>query len=99
MMQARPVAGDEPGDPVRYAVRVHVLMSQAEMELWQSVADHCRLAVDDVVHAAALSGVTYQSTQAGGEVGTDVAEVCERELLARFGRAGVVPDRCGAERM
>ena len=58
-MQARPVAGDEPGDPVRYAVQLHVLMSQAEMEVWESLADRCRLAVDDVVHAAALFGLKY----------------------------------------
>jgi hypothetical protein len=47
--RARPVAGDEPGEPVRYAVQLHLLMSQAEMELWLSVADRCRLEVDDVV--------------------------------------------------
>jgi hypothetical protein len=35
-MQARPVAGDEPGEPVRHAVVVHVLMSQTEVDLWES---------------------------------------------------------------
>jgi hypothetical protein len=60
VVQARPVARDEPGDPVRYAVQLHVLMSQAEMEVWESLADRRRLEVDDVVHAAALSGLKYK---------------------------------------
>src|SRR4051794_22313350 len=64
---------------------------KAEMELWRSVADRCWLQVDDAVHAAALYGVTYQRKEAGDEVGTDVAEVCERELIARLGRAGIAP--------
>ena len=64
-MHVEPVAGDEPGDPVRYAVAPHVLMSlmsQAEIELWESRADQRRLAVDHVVHAAALSGLKDQLT-------------------------------------
>jgi hypothetical protein len=40
--------------------------------------------VDDVVHAAALSGLRYQRMQAGDEIGPHVAEVCERELIARL---------------
>ena len=83
-MQARPVAGDEPADPFLYAVQLHVLMSQAEMEVWESLADRRRLEVDDVVHAAALSGLRYQLMQAGDEIGPHVAEVCERELIARL---------------
>jgi hypothetical protein len=54
------VAGDEPGDPVRYAVAVHLLMSQDEIELWQGLVDRCRLAVDDVMHAAALWGLEHR---------------------------------------
>ena len=53
-MHVEPVAGDGPGDPVRYAVALHVLMSQAEIELWQSLADQRQLEVDDVMHTAAL---------------------------------------------
>ena len=64
-MQARRVAGDEPGDPVCYAVALHVLMSQAEMDLWKSLADQRRLEVDDVVHAAALSELKYQLKYTG----------------------------------
>jgi hypothetical protein len=84
-MQARPVAGDEPGDPVCYAVALHVLMSQAEMELWESFADRHRLEMDDATHAAALSGLKYRLKHAGDESGTHVAAVCEREVLARLG--------------
>ena len=61
-MHVEPVAGFEPGDPVRYAVAPHVLMSQAEIELWESRADQRRLAVDHVMHAAALSGLKDQLT-------------------------------------
>src|SRR5437868_3937740 len=64
-MHVEPVAGDEPGAPVRYAVVLHALMSQAEIKLWESWADQRRLEVDDVVHAAALSGLKDQLTQAG----------------------------------
>jgi hypothetical protein len=84
-MQARPVAGDEPGHPVRYAVALHVLMSQAEMNLWATFADGRRLEVDDIIHAAAFSNLTYQLARDGAEIGTHVAAVCERELLARLG--------------
>jgi hypothetical protein len=86
-MQAKAVAGDEPGDPILYAVQLHVLMIQAEMEVWTSLADRRRLEVDDVVHAAALSGLKSQLKHAGDEIGTHVAEVCERELTARLGHA------------
>jgi hypothetical protein len=84
-MQARPVAGDEPGHPVRYTVALHMLMSHAEMNLWATFADRRRLGVDDMVHAAALSSLTYQLACDGDEIGTHVAAVCERELLARLG--------------
>jgi hypothetical protein len=84
-MHARPVAGDEPGDPFLYAVQLHVLMSQAEMQLWKSLADRRRLEVDDVVHATALSGLMSQLKHADDDIGTHVAEVCERELTARLG--------------
>jgi hypothetical protein len=87
------VAGDEASDPVRYAVALHVLMSQAEMELWKSLADRRRLEVHDVVHAAALSGLKYQNKQAGAETGTHAAEVCEGELIARLGLEDIAPDR------
>jgi hypothetical protein len=80
-MHVEPVAGAEPGDPVHYAVALHVLVSQAEIELWESWADQRRREVDDVVHAAALSGLKDQLTQAGDKVRTHVATVCERELL------------------
>ena len=55
----------EPGDPVRYAVQLHVQMSQAQMEVWESLADRRRLEVDDVVHAAALSELKYQLKYTG----------------------------------
>jgi predicted Zn-dependent protease with MMP-like domain len=92
-MQARPVAGDEPGATVCYAVQLHVLMSQAEMQLWKSLADRRRLDVDDVVHAAALSGLTYQLKHATDEIVTDVAAVSEGELIARLGLEDIAPDR------
>ena len=84
-MHVEPVAGDEPGDPVRYVVALHVLMCQAGIELRERWADQRRLEVDDVVHAAALSGLKDQLTQAGGKIRTHVAAVYERELLARLG--------------
>jgi hypothetical protein len=84
-MHVEPVVGDGPGDPVRYAVALHVLMSQAEIELWQSWADERRLEVDDVVHTVLLSGLKDQLTRAGGKMRTHVAAVCVRELLARLG--------------
>jgi hypothetical protein len=84
-MHAKPVAGDEPGDPVRYAVALHVLMSEAELESWASVAARCRLDVDDAVHAAWLFGLKHLLKRAGDEVGSYVAEVCECELIARVG--------------
>ena len=96
-MQAKPVAGDEPGEPVRHAVMVHVLMSQTEVDLWESVANRRRLEVDDVVHAAALCGLKYQLTHAGDEVSTHVAEVCEGELIARLGLEDIEPKRSGVE--
>jgi hypothetical protein len=40
--------------------------------------------VDDVVHAAAWSGLKDQLTQAGDKIRTHVAAVRERELLARL---------------
>jgi hypothetical protein len=80
-----PVAGDGPDDPVQYAVALHVLMSQAEIELWESWADQRRLEVDDVAHAAALLGLKDQLTQAGDKMRTHVAAVRERQLLARLG--------------
>jgi hypothetical protein len=60
-------------------------MSQAETDLWATFADRRRLDVADVLHAAALSGLTYQLARDGDEIGTHVAAVCERELLARLG--------------
>ena len=38
-----------------------------------------------MVHVAALSGLRELVRQAGDEIGTHVAAVCERELLARLG--------------
>jgi hypothetical protein len=61
-----------------------VLCLFAEIELWESWADQRWLEVDDMVHAAALSGLTDQLTQAGDKIRTHVAGVCERELLARL---------------
>ena len=69
-MHVEPVAGEGPSDPVRYAVVLHVRMSQAEIELWESWADQRRLEVDDVVHGAALSGLKDQLTQAGDKMRT-----------------------------
>jgi hypothetical protein len=70
---------------VRYAVVLHVLMSQAEMELWRDWADCCRLEVDDVVHVTAPCGLKDQLGHVGDEVGAHAAEVCQRELIARHG--------------
>jgi hypothetical protein len=96
-MQAKPVAGDESSDPFLYAVQLHVLMSQAEMEVWKSLADRRRLEVDDVVHAAALSGLKYHLKHAGDEIGPHVAEVCEGEPIARLGLEDIVPDGSSVE--
>jgi hypothetical protein len=60
-------------------------MTRAEVELRASLADQRRL--DDVAHAAALSGLTDQLTQAGDVIGTHVAAGCERQVLARLGLA------------
>jgi hypothetical protein len=87
-MEAEPVAGDAPGQPVRYAVALHVLMSRAELDLWQTFADRRWLDVDDAVHAAALSGLTCQLARDGDEVGRQAAEVRAWELIARLGREG-----------
>jgi hypothetical protein len=84
-MDAEPVAGDEPGEPVRYTVALHVLMSRAELDLCQTFTDRRRLEVDDAVHAAALSGLTYQLARDGDEAGRQAAEVCAWELIARLG--------------
>jgi hypothetical protein len=85
VMDAEPVAGDEPGEPVRYAVALHMLLSRAELDLWQTFADRRWLEVDDAVHVAALSGLTYQLARDGDEVGRHAAEVCAWELIARLG--------------
>ena len=84
-MHAEPVAGDEPGEPVRYAVALHMLMSRTELDLWQTFADSRGLGVDDAVHVAALSGLTYQLARDGDEVGRHAAEVCAWELIVRLG--------------
>jgi hypothetical protein len=63
-------------------------MSQTEVDLWESVANGCRLEVDDVVHAAGLSGLKYQLKHANDEIDTHVAEVYERDLIARLGLEG-----------
>src|SRR5207248_738230 len=39
VIDAEPVAGDEPGEPVRYAVALHMLMGRDELDLWQTFAD------------------------------------------------------------
>ena len=70
VVQARPVTGDEPGELVRYAVAPHLLMGQDEIEVWESLADRCRLEVDDIVHAAALSGLQAQLARDGEAAGT-----------------------------
>jgi hypothetical protein len=97
--QARPVAGDEPGEPVRYAVALHIVMSRDELDLWQTFADRHWLEVDDAVHVAALSGLTYQLGRDGDAVGRHAAEVCAWELIARLGLEGcVAPQRAGPGR-
>jgi hypothetical protein len=88
-MFAKPVAGDEPSEPLRYAVALHVLMSQAEMELWERVAERRRLEIDDAVHAAALGGLKDQLAHDGDELAAHVAGGCERELRARLGLKAV----------
>ena len=96
VIDAEPVAGDEPGEPVRYAVALHMLMSRDELGLWQTFADRRWLEVDDAVHVAALSGLTYQLARDGDEVGRHAAEVCAWELIARLGLEGcVAPQRAG----
>jgi hypothetical protein len=85
VMDAEPVAGDEPGEPVRYPAALHVHMSRAELDLWQAFADRRWLEVDDAVHAAALSGLTYYLAHDSDEVGRHAAEVCAWELIAQLG--------------
>jgi hypothetical protein len=92
-MDAEPVAGDEPGEPARYALELHMLMSRAELDLWQTFADRRWLELDDAVHAAALSGLTYQLARDGDEVGRHAAEVCAWELIARLGLEGCAPQQ------
>jgi hypothetical protein len=67
------VAPDEPRVLARHAVALYVVMSQAEVELWQRLAEQLRLEVDDAVHAAALGGLKDQLRQAGDESGRHVA--------------------------
>jgi hypothetical protein len=99
VMDAEPVAGDEPGEPGRYAVALHMLMSRDELDLWQTFANRRWLEVDDAVHVAALSGLTYQLTRDGDEVGRHAAEVCAWELIARLGlEACAAPQRAGPGR-
>ena len=52
---------------------------------WLEVDESCFATLDDVVHAAALSGLKDQLTRAGDRIRTRVAAVCERELLVRLG--------------
>src|SRR5919204_5640337 len=77
-------------EPVRYAVALHMVMSRDELDLWQTFADRRWLEVDDAVHVAALSGLTYQLGRDGDEVGRHAAEVCAWELIARLGLEGCV---------
>jgi hypothetical protein len=85
VMDAALVAPDGPSGPVRHAVALCVVMSEAEVELWQRLAEQLRLEVDDVVHAVALGGLKAHLTQAGDESGRHLAAGCEREVLARLG--------------
>jgi hypothetical protein len=55
------------------------------MELWLSVAERCRLEVDDIVHAAALGDLKDQPAHDGDAVGAHAAEVYQREAIARLG--------------
>jgi hypothetical protein len=80
-----PAAEDEPSEPVRSAVQVHMLMSRAELDLWQTFAERRWLELDDAVHAAALCGLTYHLARDGDEGGRHAAEVCAWELIARLG--------------
>ena len=45
-----------------------------------------------MVHAAALSGLTYQLKHAGDEIGPRVTEVCEGEPIARLGLEDIASD-------
>lgn len=76
------VVGDEPEASVRYAVQVRVLMSEAELELWQSFADRRWLELDDAVHASALCGLASHLARDGDEEGRYAAEGCAWELIA-----------------
>jgi hypothetical protein len=60
-------------------------MSRAELDLWQTFADRRWLEVDDAVHVAALSGLTYQLARDDDEVGRHAAEVYAWELIERLG--------------
>ena len=53
------------------------------MELWLSVAERCRLEVDDIVHAA-LGGLKDQPAHDGDAVGAHAAEAYQREAIARL---------------
>jgi hypothetical protein len=84
-MDAGPVAGDELGEPMRYPVALQMLLSRAELDLWQTFADRRWLEVDDAVRVAALSGLTYYLAQDGDAVGRQAAEDFAWELIARLG--------------
>jgi len=58
----------------------------------QSGLHRRRLEVDDVVHAAALSGLKYHLKHAGDEIGLHVTEVCEGEPIARLGLEDIASD-------
>jgi hypothetical protein len=62
---------------------------QAEIELWESLADRRRLEVEGVVHTAALSGLQAQRARDGDGAGGHAAEVCEQELITRRGLRSV----------
>jgi hypothetical protein len=49
------------------------------------------------MHAAALSGLKYQLTHAGDEIGPHLAAVCEGKLIARLAVEDITPDRSGVE--
>jgi hypothetical protein len=55
------------------------------MALWPSVAERCRLEVDDIVHAATLGGLKDQPAHDGDAVGAHAAEAYQREVIARLG--------------
>jgi hypothetical protein len=64
---------------------MQVLMSQDEVELWETFADRRWLKVDDAVHVAALCGLVDHLARDGDVGGRQAAAVYAWALIARLG--------------